>query len=270
MLTISQYASIVKEAQLNGIPRGHERAILREYLQCELLTLLFEHPDSKNLAFIGETSLRLLFGLDRFSENLDFDCFLTQKKAAIPFQYLALALQRRGYDVIFREKNTQSEHGGTFVFLKLLHLYGLSGHITETLKIKIDFTYQELRETEIRTLNRFGFAEQIITLPLSVLCARKVHALINRKRLQTRDLYDLAWFFSRRIAPNEEILSAIGIGSKLQVLEWIQGLYISRISQIAGYERDILPFLIDPNSVKLIRLLPSLAENVLKKDNSHT
>ncbi len=268
MLTPSQYTSIIKEAQLNGIPRGHERAILREYLQCELLTLLYEHPDSKNLAFIGGTSLRLLFDLDRFSEDLDFDCFLTEKKkTALPFQYLMSALQRRGYDVVFREKNTQAERGGTFVFSKILHLYEISGHTTETLKIKIDFTYQELRGTEVRTLNRFGFAEQIVTLPLSALCARKIHALMNRKRLQARDLYDLAWFFSRRIAPDEEILSAIGIGSRFQVLEWIQALYISHVSRIAGYERDILPFLVDPNNIKLIRLLPSLAENVLKKDN---
>ncbi|MBI2645310.1 nucleotidyl transferase AbiEii/AbiGii toxin family protein [Candidatus Uhrbacteria bacterium] len=268
MLTPSQYSAIIKEAYAHGMPQGHERAILREYLQCELLTLLFEHPDSKNLACIGGTSLRLLFDLDRFSEDLDFDCFLTQKKkTAIPFQYLASTLQRRGYDVVFRKKNTQTERGGTFVFSKLLHLYELSGHTTETLKIKIDFTYQEARETEIRILNRFGFAEQIITLPLSVLCARKVYALIHRKRLQARDLYDLAWFFSRRVTPDEGTLSVIGIGSVLQVLEWIQELYRSHASQIAGYERDILPFLLDPNNVKLIRLLPSLAENVLKKDN---
>lgn len=266
MLTASQYSSIIKEAQQNGVPHGHEQAILREYLQCELLTLLFEHPDSKNLAFIGGTSLRLLFDLDRFSEDLDFDCFLTQKKkTAIPFQYLTSALQRRGYDVVFREKNTHAEHGGTFVFSKLLHLYGLSGHTAETLKIKIDFTYQDMGKTEVRILNRFGFAEQIVTLPLSILCARKIHALIHRKRLQARDLYDLAWFFSRRITPDEKTLSAIGVGSGLKVLDWIQELYATHTSHVAEYERDILPFLIDPNNIKLIRLLPSLAENVLTK-----
>lgn len=265
MLTPSQFLSITQEAYRSGIPRGHERAILREYLQCEILALLFEHPDSKNLAFIGGTSLRLLFDLDRFSEDLDFDCFFAGKKqSSVPTAYLVAALQRRGYDVTFREKKSEEERGGTFVFQKLLHLYGLSGHTDETLKIKIDYTHQQTRATEVQLLNRFGFAEQIATLPLSVLCARKAHALMHRKRLQARDLYDLAWFFSRRIAPDEKTLSAVGAGTQRQLLKWIQELYASRAPQIAGYERDIMPFLIDPKNVKLIRLLPSLAESVLR------
>ncbi len=266
MLTISQFSSIVQEAYRNGVPHGHERSILREYLQCEILSLIFEHPDSKNFAFIGGTSLRLLFNLDRFSEDLDFDYFMPSTKKATPlFLYLTSALQRRGYDVVFREKNSQTDRGGVLVFSKLFYLLGLSGYADEALKIKIDYTNQRKGETEVSLLNRFGFAEQITTLPLSILCARKAHALMNRKRLQGRDLYDLAWFFSRRITPDEKTLLAIGIESSIQLLEWIKKLYESRGSEIAGYERDISPFLIDSNNVKLIRLLPSLAVSILAK-----
>lgn len=264
MLTLSHFSSIVQEAYRNGVPRGHERAILREYLQCEMLSLLFEIPESANLAFIGGTSLRLLYDLDRFSEDLDFDCFQAGKENVVPpLSQLSLALQRREYDVVFRQKNSQSERGCTFVFSKLLYLLGLSGYTDETLKIKFDYTYQKLRKTEMRLLNRFGFAEQIVTLPLSILCARKAHALINRKRLQPRDLYDLAWFFTRRIAPDEQTLHSGGIDSRGALLEKINALYASRAGQIAEYERDIRPFLIDPKNIRLIRLLPSLAKSVL-------
>ncbi|MBI4272395.1 nucleotidyl transferase AbiEii/AbiGii toxin family protein [Candidatus Uhrbacteria bacterium] len=264
MVTSTQFSVILDEAYRSGIPHGHERAILREYIQCELLTMLYELPQSNHLAFIGGTSLRLLHDLDRFSEDLDFDAFASRGDESIPFAHLEVGLRRRGYSTVFKKKRGDSDRGGTFTFTNILFNLGLSRHKDETLKIKIEYTKQpKNKRTDIRTLNRFGFAEQIITLPLDILCARKVHALFGRMRLQPRDLYDLGWFFSRRIVPDEHTLRMVDIHSQNELLSRILALYKTHHSNIANYERDILPFLVDPKNVKLIRLLPSLAQSVL-------
>lgn len=39
-----------------------------------ILDYISTTPYARNIAFIGGTNLRLIQGIDRFSEDLDFDC----------------------------------------------------------------------------------------------------------------------------------------------------------------------------------------------------
>ena len=48
--------------------------MLKEYLQLLILDYLATTPFVRKTTFIGGTSLRLVYGIDRFSEDLDFDC----------------------------------------------------------------------------------------------------------------------------------------------------------------------------------------------------
>lgn len=52
-----------------------ERELLREYLQCQILQILFDSPLGRNFTFLGGTCLRLVHDNARFSEDLDFDNF---------------------------------------------------------------------------------------------------------------------------------------------------------------------------------------------------
>lgn len=47
--------------------------ILREYLQYKILKSIFSSTWAEKLRFIGGTSLRIVYGNTRFSEDLDFD-----------------------------------------------------------------------------------------------------------------------------------------------------------------------------------------------------
>ncbi len=64
----------------NFFPQGirenasFQKYMLKEYIQLLILDFLSTNPFIKKLAFIGETYLRLVKGIDRFSEDLDFDC----------------------------------------------------------------------------------------------------------------------------------------------------------------------------------------------------
>ena len=46
---------------------------LREYLQYKILKSVFSSQWGKHLRFIGGTSLRIVYGNARFSEDIDFD-----------------------------------------------------------------------------------------------------------------------------------------------------------------------------------------------------
>ena len=48
--------------------------MLKEYIQLLILDFLSTTPFIKKIVFIGGTNLRLVKGIDRFSEDLDFDC----------------------------------------------------------------------------------------------------------------------------------------------------------------------------------------------------
>ncbi len=48
--------------------------ILKEYVQLLVLDYLSATHHARKMTFIGGTNLRLLKGIDRFSEDLDFDC----------------------------------------------------------------------------------------------------------------------------------------------------------------------------------------------------
>ena len=54
--------------------RNFSKMMLKEYLQLMILDYISTTKYAKNLVFIGGTNLRIIHGIDRFSEDLDFDC----------------------------------------------------------------------------------------------------------------------------------------------------------------------------------------------------
>ena len=223
-------------------------------------------PESQHLALIGGTGLRLLYDLDRFSEDLDFDHFgAPAHQPAAAFQNIAATLNRRGYRTTFRTKTHRPEQGGTLTVNDFLFTLGLTPHRDETIKIKLEYMTDAIAPTsEVRILNRFGFVAQIQTLSLPVLCARKVHALFGRKRLLPRDLYDLTWFFSRRITPDLATLRQEEIPSYASLQTRFEELYTRIKSKLPEYEKDLHPLLINLSNASRIRLLPQLSAQVLK------
>ena len=53
---------------------GMQKHMLKEYVELLALEWIAGSPYAAKLVFIGGTNLRLIQGIDRFSEDLDFDC----------------------------------------------------------------------------------------------------------------------------------------------------------------------------------------------------
>ena len=79
--------------------------ILKEYVQLLTLDYLSTTEHIRKMTFIGGTNLRLAKGIDRFSEDLDFDCKnLSEEEFIRMSDDVCTFLQRSGLNVQARER----------------------------------------------------------------------------------------------------------------------------------------------------------------------
>ena len=196
-----------------------DRYMLKEYLQLLILDHLSMTPYINKVSFIGGTNLRLIQGIDRFSEDIDFDCkdlsneeFITMTDSVVTF------LQQNNINVETRDKpnSNLTAYRRNLYFPQMLFNLNLTGHREERLLLKIEAQDQGIEyQQEIATVNRMGFFFNIQTPPTDVLCAMKFAAILARQK--GRDFYD-AIFLLSKTKPNMEFLQArVGINSMDQL-----------------------------------------------------
>jgi predicted nucleotidyltransferase component of viral defense system len=82
--------------------------MLKEYLQLLILEYLASSEYIRKLTFIGGTNLRLIKGIDRFSEDLDFDCCdLSADEFDEMSSKVLRFLRNSGWQAEKREKSTK-------------------------------------------------------------------------------------------------------------------------------------------------------------------
>ena len=195
---------LVKEGERLGILRSQKRALIREYLQSKIIYYLYGLKKSQLLSFIGGTSLRLLRGLDRFSEDLDFDNLgLTFTEVKTLFEKVRRKLDKEGFLTEYEFKKTNHSGSGAIKFIDLLFQLQISSHLQEKLRVKIDYTVPKVKPpTEVLVLSRFGLVQSLVTNTEAFILSQKMQAILTRKDLQPRDFYDVVWFLSRGVKPS--------------------------------------------------------------------
>lgn len=192
-----------------------DRYMLKEYLQLLILDYLATTPYINKVSFIGGTNLRLIQGIDRFSEDLDFDCKdLTEEEFMAMTDSVVNYLQQNNIDVETRDKANPklTAFRRNLYFPEMLFNLKLTGHREERLLLKIEAQDQGVvYQSEVATVNRMGFFFNIQVPPLDVLCAMKFAAILARQK--GRDFYD-AIFLLSKTKPNMDFLKErVGIGS---------------------------------------------------------
>lgn len=235
--------------------RAHKSFILREYLQCKILQIVFNNPREANkLCFIGGTSLRLLYNNNRFSEDIDFDHQgLTEKEFVSISERIQLQLEWEGYTVEMRNVSAGAYH--CYIrFPGLLYKEGLSGHAEQKILIQLDAESQHYEFTPDKIiLNKFDVFTEIPVAPLSLLLAQKCYAMINRKRSKGRDFFDIVFLLSRVNRPDYKYLNQkLGIDNaqklKVKILETCARLDMKELAA------DVAPFLFNPRDSKKVLL----------------
>ena len=184
---------------------------LREILQEIALLGLWRSKFFDKAAFYGGTALRILYGLDRFSEDMDFS--LLSPMDDFELSAYTTALQKElaafGFDVRIDQRDKSAESAIQSAFLKANTLTQLlviessedllkTVHRGQILKIKLEIDTDPPPEFETHTrylLQPIPFAVRTYTLP--DLFAGKMHAILCRRwknRVKGRDWYDLVWY----------------------------------------------------------------------------
>jgi predicted nucleotidyltransferase component of viral defense system len=192
-----------------------DRYMLKEYLQLLILDYLATTPYINKVSFIGGTNLRLIQGIDRFSEDLDFDCKdLSEEEFMAMTDSVVSYLQQNNIDVETRDKVNPklTAYRRNLYFPEMLFNLKLTCHREERLLLKIEAQDQGVvYQSEVATVNRMGFFFNIQVPPLDVLCAMKFAAILARQK--GRDFYD-AIFLLSKTKPNMDFLKErVGIGS---------------------------------------------------------
>ncbi|MEK7450027.1 MAG: nucleotidyl transferase AbiEii/AbiGii toxin family protein [Planctomycetota bacterium] len=181
----------------------------REFLQVLMLKIMFDRGAFDNIAFVGGTALRIIYGLRRFSEDMDFSLV---RKPGYSFGQLVKELSYELKNYGFRiESNTDKKgvvHSSLVKFPGLPEQMGLSRLPGQKLSIKIEIDTNPPKGWKIAltpVTSSFVFAVKHFDLPS--LYATKLHACFFRRYTKGRDFYDLVWYLGKKITPNFVLLN---------------------------------------------------------------
>jgi predicted nucleotidyltransferase component of viral defense system len=175
------------------------KSMMKEYIQLLILDYLSTTQYIRKLILIGGTNLRVVKGIDRFSEDLDFDCKELNKEEFLQMSDDVMHfLKRNGYKVESRDSNSPKVKAfrRNIYFPGFLFDTGLSGHRDERFLIKIEAQDQGVTYTrEIKNIRGCGFYFPFPVPPDAVLCGMKATALLERGK--GRDFYDLMFLLGQ-------------------------------------------------------------------------
>jgi predicted nucleotidyltransferase component of viral defense system len=175
--------------------------IEKDYLQYIVLLEIFRH--SKNgLVFKGGTALQKCFGLDRFSEDLDFTANSLDEIKRVENALISL---KRMYNASFTSK--ESEATTSFIVKMAGPLYEKPQSI-QTITIEISKQERTILPPQIIRLvpvYRDLEAQVILVMDKDEILAEKTRALLTRRR--PRDLYDIYFLLHKDAKINLDLIN---------------------------------------------------------------
>lgn len=249
----------------NEEKRNVVKEVMQEIVLCGLSRAGFFHE----AAFYGGTALRIFYGLDRFSEDLDFSLLIKNKDFDLQkyFPLLKDTVQSFGLNVELELKNKGKDSNIQSAFLKgdtiehflLFYPNELVNGINKNEKVKIKFEI----DTMPPPLATYETKFRLLPIPYSVklydeasLFSGKIHAVICRSwksRVKGRDLYDYLFYLSRNTRYNlphlrEKLIDSGYITNDRMITnDTVKEMLVQRFNEI-DYERakeDVIPFIKD-------------------------
>ncbi|MCL5432386.1 MAG: nucleotidyl transferase AbiEii/AbiGii toxin family protein [Patescibacteria group bacterium] len=253
----ANFNQILSFAQEYGLPAGKKRAIIREYLQTKVISYLYRQKSAAKLFFVGGTALRLLFGLDRFSEDLDFDAPELSKLEIKNLVAAAVAgLTKEHLSVDLYQNPREKKDCYELRFPAVLPELGISRNKNEKLMVKLDFeTGWKGQTRQVVLLNRYGVLANVVTKTPDQFLVEKLAAFMGRKAPQARDIYDLVWLKSHGAKPDVAFAKANELNVD-QLLTQAKSRF-ARGSK-ATWKSGLRPFLLDETKVDQIGFLPQV------------
>ncbi len=267
-------SNMLSKYQINNI--DDKKNAIKEIVQEVVLCGLARGGFFKEAAFYGGTALRIFYGLDRFSEDLDFS--LTSQNPEFDltkyFAYIENETKSVGLNFTVTEKEKSIDSNIKSAFLKgntkehILTFYDNTPDANiinkdELIRIKFEV---DVNPPDWATYEfKFGLLPspyQVRLYDLSSLFAGKIHACLCRNwktRVKGRDFYDYVFFLSIGAKVNLENLKAKLVQSNYVqddfdlTIENLRGLLNERFSNIDFNQakEDVFPFIRDKSKLDL-------------------
>jgi predicted nucleotidyltransferase component of viral defense system len=121
------YEALLNEAKLNDMPLNKMRGIMREYVQTIMLRYLYSSNWADRFYFLGGTSLRLVYGFKRFSEDLDFNATLVDNREFEKVsEFIREELKRENISSELTFEHRGKLSSSSFSFKKILEYYKIT------------------------------------------------------------------------------------------------------------------------------------------------
>lgn len=265
---------MLSKYQINNIE--DKKNAIKEIVQEVVLCGLSRGGFFKEAAFYGGTALRIFYGLDRFSEDLDFSLITQNPDFDLTkyFSYIENETKSLGLNFSVIEKEKTIDSNVKSAFLKgntkehILSFYEETDEAKiinreEVIKIKFEVDVNPPIGATYET--KFGLLPspyQVRLYDTSSLFAGKIHACLCRNwktRVKGRDFYDYVFFLSIGAKVNLVNLKAKLVQSKFitedydLTVEKLKELLNERFSNM-DFEQardDVLPFVKDKSKLDL-------------------
>lgn len=230
---------------------------LKEIAQEIALMALSRVGFFKVAAFQGGTCLRILYGLPRFSEDLDF----VLEKPDNTFDWGLYVQSMRdefsayGYSLEVTNKSKLDKTEGGLLVLNDAR----TNRPLLKIKLEVDTNPPVGSGYELKYLD-FPLPYSVLSQDMPSLFASKCHALLCRPYTKGRDWYDFVWYVSRQTQINFALLNGAiqqaGSWKDLRVVvkpAWFMKELKNKIDAMNWDEakRDVAPFLRARDSVSL-------------------
>ncbi len=187
-----------------------EEQATKEIIQEIALYALWRAGFFEVAAFQGGTSLRILHGLPRFSEDLDF--MLKEPDPTFDWsgylEQLLACFEEYGLQSEALPKGRMAQRIKKAIIkdnsiINQLNLFFYRGHANQKINIKLEIDVEPPADSgyEYSYLD-FPTDYEVCHQDLSSNFALKIHALLCRGFLKGRDWYDFGWYTKQRISPN--------------------------------------------------------------------
>ena len=267
-------SQMLSKYQINNIE--DKKNAIKEIVQEIVLCGLSRGGFFKEAAFYGGTALRIFYGLDRFSEDLDFSLITQNPDFDLTkyFPYIENETKSLGLNFNVTEKIKSVDSNIKSAFLKgntkehILSFYEDSEDskfINKEEAIRIKFEVDINPPTGATYETKFGLLPspyQVRLYDLQSLFAGKIHACLCRNwksRVKGRDFYDYIFFLSIGAKVNLENLKAKLVQSKFinenydLTIDNLKALLNERFENldIEQAKQDVLPFIKDKTKLDL-------------------
>lgn len=194
-----------------------EQQAIREITQEVVLAALGRGDFFKQALFQGGTCLRIFYGLNRFSEDMDF----ILREATPDFQlkdhikHLTDELAAYGYNIEITDRDKadatvkkaflKDDSLGKVIDLRHANQTGPMAKIR--IKLEVDTNPPSGSGHELKYLD-FPFVSSVAVQDRPSLFAGKIHALLCREYIKGRDWYDFIWYTGNRTGINYDFLTS--------------------------------------------------------------